>query len=346
MTNKAMKLKISLSIMKVSCKRKSKLISTFTNEIVPNKIIYSILAHGGVDILEAPLIEELINRIFGCSMNKQLIVRGMSMSTVVITGSTRGFGFEMAKKFMQLGYNVVLSGNNEQNLQKALLALKSRETKKTRVIVVKCNVTSHDALLNLWNEAKKAFGNVDLWINNAGVNQPDKPVYELSQKEIDFMIDTDLKGTIYGSKIAFAGMKEQGFGQIYNVEGHGSNDAMITGLSIYGTTKRAVTYFTSALAKESEEVTGGAVKVCRLTPGIMITDFINTANGGDTVITLSEKTKKIYNILGDYPETIANYVVPRMCANTKNNGRVIWLSSGRAFRRFLFASFKKRDFFA
>lgn len=268
------------------------------------------------------------------------------MGTVVITGSSRGFGFEMAKKFMALGYNVVLSGNNEQNLQKALVALRSREIDPARVIAVRCNVTSHDELQRLWDEAKKAFGNVDIWINNAGVNQPDKPIYELTQKEIDFMLDTDLKGTIYGSKIAFAGMKEQGFGQIYNVEGHGSNDAMITGLSIYGTTKRAVTYFTLALAKESEEVTGGNVKVCRLTPGIMITDFIKTANGGSTTITLSEKTKKIYNILGDYPETIADFVVPRMCANTKNNGQVIWLTKGRAFRRFLFASFNKRDFFA
>ena len=63
-----------------------------------------------------------------------------------------------------------------------------------------------------------------------------------------------------GYQVVFAGMKEQGFGQIFNVEGYGSNDAMMTGLSIYGTTKRAVTYFTQALAKESEDVTGGEDK--------------------------------------------------------------------------------------
>lgn len=45
------------------------------------------------------------------------------------------------------------------------------------------------------------------------------------------MLDTDLKGTILGSKVAFAGMKKQGYGQIFNVEGYGSNDAMMTGLS-------------------------------------------------------------------------------------------------------------------
>lgn len=268
------------------------------------------------------------------------------MATVVITGSSRGFGWEQAKKFKKAGYNVVLSGVNENNLKNALEKIKEINPENTKAIAVCCNVTDCDALQRLWDEAQKEFGSVDIWINNAGVNQPDKPVYELTAKEIEFMLDTDLKGTIFGSKVAFAGMKEQGYGQIYNVEGYGSNDAMMMGLSIYGTTKRAVTYFTQALAKESEELTGGAVKVCRLAPGIMITDFIKTANGGSTHIELPEKTKKVYNILGDYPETIVDYVVPKMIANKKNNAYIIWLTNKRAFGRFLTAGFRKRDFFA
>ena len=140
-------------------------------------------------------------------------------------------------------------------------------------------------------------------------------------------------------------MKHQGFGQIYNVEGYGSNDAMMTGLTLYGTAKRAITYFTQALAKESKDVTGGRVKVCRLTPGIMITEFIKSANGGKTKIELPEKTKKVYNILGDYPETIAEFAVPRMIANKKNNAKIVWLTNSRAFGRFFSALFKKRNFF-
>lgn len=267
------------------------------------------------------------------------------MSTVVITGSARGFGFQQAKKFKELGCNVVLSDINEENLQKALEEIQAINPANTKAIAVRCNVTDHDDIQNLWDTAKAEFGAVDIWVNNAGVNQPDKPVCELTAKEIDFMLDIDLKGAIYGSKIAFAGMKEQGFGQIYNVEGYGSNDSMMTGLTIYGTTKRAVTYFTLSLAKESKDVTGGAVKVCRLTPGIMITDFIKTANGGATHIELPEKTKKVYNILGDYPETIVNFAVPKMIANTKNNARVMWLTNARAAWRFMTAAFNKRDFF-
>ena len=105
------------------------------------------------------------------------------------------------------------------------------------------------------------------------------------------------------------------------------------------------TRLTLSLAKEAHDVTNDQVKVCRLTPGIMITEFITSANGGNTHIELPEKTKKVYNILGDYPEVIADYCVPRMLKNEKNNYNVVWLSNARAFRRFLFAGFNKRDFF-
>ena len=268
----------------------------------------------------------------------------MDLKTVVITGSARGFGLELAKVFKKNNFNIVLSDINAENLKKAeneILGISS----KSSVISCVADVTNHDNLATLWKTAKSAFGNVDIWVNNAGVNQPDKPIFALTKSEIDFLLDVDLKGSIYGSKIAFEGMKQQGFGQIYNVEGYGSNDAMMTGLTLYGTAKRAITYFTQALAKESKDVTGGRVKVCRLTPGIMITDFIKSANGGKTKIELPEKTKKVYNILGDYPETIAEFAVPRMIANKKNNAKIVWLTNSRAFGRFFSALFKKRNFF-
>ena len=266
------------------------------------------------------------------------------MKTVVITGSAQGFGYEMAKLFRANNFNVVLSDINEEKLnvsKEELLKIDS----KAEVTNIKCDVSKYDELKNLWNKSKETFGSVDIWINNAGVNQPDKPICELSKKEIDFLLDIDLKGAIYGSQIAFEGMKKQGCGQIYNVEGYGSNDAMMTGLNLYGTSKRAITHFTQALAKESKELTNNSVKVCRLTPGIMITGFITSANGGKTKVELPEKTKKVYNILGDYPETIAAFAVPRMIKNEKNNAKIVWLTGKRAMGRFLTAGFNKRNFF-
>ena len=55
----------------------------------------------------------------------------------------------------------------------------------------------------------------------------------------------------------------------------------------------------------------------------MITDFITNALGNKQKINLSEKTKKVYNILGDYPDVVANYLVKEMITNTKNNAKII-----------------------
>ena len=266
------------------------------------------------------------------------------MKTVVITGSARGFGFAMAKDFRKFGFNVVLSDLKEESLKKAKEELEKIKG-DGKVLTVVCDVTKCDMLENLWQSAFKAFGSVDIWINNAGVNQPDLPVCMLKESDIDFLLNVDLKGTINGSRIAFAHMNEQGFGQIYNVEGYGSNDAMKTGLTIYGTAKRAVTYFTEALAKESASHFEGRVQVNFLTPGIMITDFLTHANGDKDKVELTDKVKKVYNILGDLPETISAYVVPRMIKNKKNNKRIAWLTGARAFGKFFKALFVKKNYF-
>lgn len=266
------------------------------------------------------------------------------MKTVVITGSARGFGFAMAKDFRRAQCNVVLSDINEENLKKAKQELEKIES-EAKVALCVCDVTKSDDLEKLYKTAKDTFGGVDIWINNAGVNQPDLPVCMLTEKDIDFLLDVDLKGAINGSRIAFKNMVQQGYGQIYNVEGYGSNDTMKTGLTIYGTAKRAITYFTEALAKESDSHYDDKILVNRLTPGIMITDFLTQANGGKTKVELTDKVKKVYNILGDYPETISAYVVPRMIKNKRNNSKIAWLTTSRAMGKFFKALFKKNDYF-
>lgn len=264
------------------------------------------------------------------------------MGSVVITGSARGFGFELAKKFKLLGYDVCLSDINEENLKKAYELINEINREKCKVIMKKCDVTSHKQLEELFDFAKINFNTVDIWINNAGVNQPNKPIWELDTTTINKLIDIDLKGTILCSKLIMPIMIKQKSGQIYNVEGHGSNDAKIIGLSLYGTSKRAITYFTEALAFEAEKLNTN-VLVGKITPGIMITNFINTALGDGEKITLDEKTKKVYNILGDYPSTIAHFMVDKIIDNQKNNVKFTWLTNRKAAYRFMTSSFKKRN---
>ena len=121
---------------------------------------------------------------------------------------------------------------------------------------------------------------------------------------------------------------------IYNLEGHGSNDAMILGLNMYGTGKHAVTYFTKAYAKELEE-RKSKVRIGRLSPGIMITDFTNHALGGKETIELSDQTKKVYDILGDRPGVVAGFFVKKILSNKDNDVHFVWLTKRKAAFRFM-----------
>ena len=265
------------------------------------------------------------------------------MKTVVITGSARGLGFEMAKLFKQNNLNVVISDLKEENLKNTKKELDTIPS-SSKVEYCVCDVTNSTDLQNLVTFTKETFGAIDIWINNAGVNQPDKAIWELTEQEIDLVFDVDLKGAVMGSKIAMEYMLQQGHGAIYNLEGYGSNDAKMLGLSIYGTSKRAITYFTEALAKENEERKTNIV-IGTLSPGIMITDFITNALGNKEKIELPKKKKKVYNILGDYPDVVAKFLVEGMLKNTKNNAKIEWLTSSKAAWRFMTAGFNKRDFF-
>ncbi len=264
------------------------------------------------------------------------------MKTVVITGSARGLGYNMACCFRENNYHVVLSDLNEENLIKA-----KEELEKTasigKVIYKVCDVTKLKDIENLMKYAIKECQKVDIWINNAGVNQPQKAIWELEENEINTLIDVDLKGTIYGSKIAMEHMSRNNSGAIYNVEGYGSNDAHMLGLNMYGTSKRAVTYFTEGLAKEVEERKLN-ILVGKLSPGIMITDFTNHSLRNDE-IELSDKTKKVYNILGDKPEVVAEFLVNKMLDNKKNNVKINWLTNKKAAFRFMTAAFRKKRFY-
>ncbi len=267
------------------------------------------------------------------------------MKTAVITGSTRGLGYEMAKCFRRYGWNVLINGSDEKRLAAAVKALKSIKGKGS-VAGLRASVVSPAELSALAVYAKKQFGRVDIWINNAGVNQPMDALWELSDEDINSLLDIDLRGTVFGSRIAVRLMEKQpGGGFVYNIEGFGSDDTMIPGLNMYGTCKRAVTHFTVALAKELEE-RHSRVRAGRLAPGIMATDFLTNALGGQKKIDLPEKTKKVYNILADRPDAVAVFLVKRMLANKKNNVRINWLTGRKAAFRFMTAGLRKRDLFA
>ena len=267
------------------------------------------------------------------------------MKNVVITGSARGFGYAMLNLFYQDGYNVVMIDMNEEALNQSKEEIqKGKVESENKVLTYKCDITNSDEVKSLIDDVVDKLGSIDIWINNAGVNQEMLPIWELDIADINRLIDIDLKGTINCSNLVMKQMEKQNSGQIYNVEGFGSDDAKQFGLSIYGTAKRAVTYFTEALAFEVDEKKLN-IQVVKITPGIMITNFINHSLGDKKEFELSDKVKMVYNILGDRPETIAEFMVQKIEKNTKNNVKLTWLTKKRAFGRFMKAPFKKNNYF-
>jgi short-subunit dehydrogenase len=261
----------------------------------------------------------------------------VKMKNIVITGSTRGLGLCMAREFLKHGCNVTVSGRNEKSLE---FAKKELEELSERVLYLPCNVRVKSEIENLWKESAAKWGRVDVWINNAGQNCPDEFVYNTEQSYIDAVIDTNMKGTIFGSQVAAKNMLVQGSGQIWNMEGLGSNNMIIVKTVLYGTSKHALTYFTKGLAKE---LAGTPVTAGRLSPGMMLTDFITkTPDGEKSPVIDKREFKKVFNILADRPETVAAFFVPHILENTKNNAHIMWLTNMKSMARFTTSVFRKR----
>lgn len=262
------------------------------------------------------------------------------MKKVVITGSTRGIGKGLAECFLKRGCAVVISGRSQAAVDEVCESLQVTYG-KDKVTGKSCEITQVTDLQGLWNHAVQVFGGVDIWINNAGISIQRKPLCEQSADDLMHIVQTNLGGLLLANKVVLAEMHEQGGGQIWNMEGFGSTGQMGIGMVPYGSTKRAVNYVTLALQKELKN---SNVQVSRLSPGIVVTDLLV----GDYDLTSSEwqKAKKILNILGDHVETVTPFLVDGVLASKKSGDTVAWLTTGKAFRRFLTATFNKRDLFS
>lgn len=260
------------------------------------------------------------------------------MKTVVITGGTRGLGLCMAREFLKLDCNVTVCGSSGASLE---AARKDYDAYGDRVLLAPCDVRDRTQLEELWAMSAKRWGHVDIWVNNAGRNVPYETVWDTEAKFVDAVVDTNLKGMVFGSQVAAKGMVAQGGGQIWNMEGLGSNDMIQVKTILYGTTKRALTYFTQGFAKE---LAGTGVLAGRLSPGMMPTDFLfKGAEGERHGAAGRQDFMRILNILGDKPETVAAFFAPRMLANKKNDAHLVWLTGGKAMGRFMAAPFHKRN---
>ena len=241
---------------------------------------------------------------------------------------------------MALGCSVTINGRTGNTVHAAATQL-SEGYDDRRVTGVVGSVAILEDVRHIWREAVEAFGGVDVWINNAGLGQTWAPLGEVEQREICDIIDVNILGTINGCRVAMDGMAGQGGGQIFNMEGYGSDGRMGQLLTVYGMSKRAIQYLSRSLAKE---LSGSSVRLGTLYPGMVVTDLLLTPMAH--VPEEFERAKKIFNIIADRVETVAPYLARRVLSNTKHDVRISWISTAKILLRFLGAPFRKRDLFA
>ncbi|MFA9392485.1 MAG: SDR family NAD(P)-dependent oxidoreductase [Prolixibacteraceae bacterium] len=262
----------------------------------------------------------------------------METKVIVITGSTRGIGLGMATEFLKRGHHVAINGTSQKSVD---VALEKLSMYSSQLIGIPGSVTKLSTHERLFDQTCERFGKVDIWINNAGITTSNKMTVDLDKKAIKDVYDINIKGMTLGTLLALRKMKDQGYGKIFNMEGFGSDGRMMPKMTIYGTSKYAVRYFTRSMAREVE---GSPVQIGALSPGMVITDLIiNSMDKTDLVA--YEQTKKIFNILGEKVETVTPFLVEGLLKSTKNNDRIAYLSGLKVMWKFLKSRFKKNEFF-
>jgi NAD(P)-dependent dehydrogenase (short-subunit alcohol dehydrogenase family) len=265
------------------------------------------------------------------------------MATVVITGSSKGIGRGLAEQFIRRGHRILASGRNAASVERAVGELNAVAPGLARG--QSCDVTRRNEVQTLWDRAKRDWGRVDFWINNAGHATSRHQVHELPETLVHQLIDGNLKGTLFGSQVAVSGFREQGGGALYNMLG-GAFDGkrLIPNMGVYSATKAAVWLLTRYLVSENR---GRGIVIGSISPGMLISDNWFEEQ---KLVPAEEwrKLRPMLNVLCDHVETATPWLVEQILANRENGRRIAWLSTGRITRRFFDAYVlrRKRDLFA
>ncbi|NTW63224.1 MAG: SDR family oxidoreductase [Chlorobiaceae bacterium] len=252
------------------------------------------------------------------------------MKNIVITGSTRGIGLGLAAAFLDRGCSVTINGTSDESIAGAISRLRGHEG---RVQGVAGTVSERDTAERLFEAARRQYGPIDIWVNNAGIGQPQKKVWDLDNAIISNVLDVNLLGVINGTSVPYQMMEKQGSGKIFNMEGLGSDGFILDRMSIYGTSKCAVHYFTKAFANE---IKGSSVQIGLVSPGMVVTDLLRETVADDSEESL--KKKKFYTLLADDTETVAVFLVEKMLASSKPFERIQWLTKQKVLFRLLFGN--------
>ncbi|WCJ19149.1 NYC1-like [Euphorbia peplus] len=225
---------------------------------------------------------------------------------VLITGSSKGIGYALAKEFLKAGDNIVICSRSSERVEAAVQSLKE-EFGDQHVWGTKCDVREGEDVKNLVRFAQENLKYIDLWINNAGSNAYSyKPLAEASDEDLLEVVTTNTLGLMICCREAIIMMSNQPRGgHIFNIDGAGSDGRPTPRFAAYGATKRSVVHLTKSLQAELQMQDVKNVVVHNLSPGMVTTDLL--MSGATT-----KQAKFFINVLAEPAEVVAEYLVPNI----------------------------------
>ena len=203
------------------------------------------------------------------------------MKTILITGATSGIGLAAAKKLAKSKNQLILCGRRQRKLDEI-----SSELSKTSNILSLCfDVSEKNEVTKLLDNLPEGFSSIDILINNAGNAHGMDTIQDGSLEDWDNMIDSNVKGLLYVSRIIIPKMIEKQCGHIINIGSLAGREVYEKG-NIYCATKHAVNAISKAMRIDLNKT---GIKVSEINPGLVETDFSNVRFKGD-----NNRAEKVY----------------------------------------------------
>ena len=216
----------------------------------------------------------------------------------LITGATSGIGDACANVFARERYDVIITGRRLERLEKLSAYLKFEYNVNVHILCF--DVRNRDEAVSSLESLPGEWRKINVLVNNAGLSQGLEPFQQGSYDDWDTMIDTNVKGLLYVSKVVANWMISNGCGHIINLGSIAGKEVYANG-NVYCATKHAV----DALSKAMRiDLLPHGIKVTAVHPGAVETEFSEVRFKGDKA-----RAKKVYEgfeplVAADVAETV------------------------------------------
>jgi glucose 1-dehydrogenase len=126
----------------------------------------------------------------------------LNAKSAVVTGSSRGIGESVAKEFAKAGYDLVINSRNAKDLVVSKQEILRSVGVPVKIVTAAGDISQEEVCRNIFDKAEQELGKIDVLVNNAGINGPEKSIVDISSREWDEVLDINLKSAFFCSREA------------------------------------------------------------------------------------------------------------------------------------------------